>query len=472
MKSSLPAWTLLVVCCAPEFPPLTATEEPAEELRLVVDPIDQGAEVVRLYLEGPAARDVSPSAVGLFEGEASDSQLQKWAEGAATSSLLDRQVPATVFYSGDEKVVVVPHVPLRLATLHTLAVEHGSSFTFWTSEDAAPFLKRFWPPSNLTVSDPWALYCGSQSVELESAPYPLEPAGPMGLFAAGSPGGLAIPCVHFAAEDAAVEGRFHPPRAVGAWSLDPAPLDFRSGEAPLQALACAAQEIPFGPGCARVEDDRMRVRTPEPPMVWLIGVEGSTWIATSEGFSSFVIRGLEPASQLSMSLEFASPAGRATSSYELQTTSPQAHVHLSEVMANPDGPEPAQEWIELWNDGVASAELGLLTLADSAGSVQLPSATIAPGQRALLVREDFDSSGLPDDIDPAAILRVSSLGGNGLSNEGELLSLLDESGRVVTSFPKEPKPKAGESVSLTQGAMGEPLWVRSPPTPLAENTAL
>ncbi len=472
MKSSRHVWPLLVVCCAPEFPRSVGTEDPVEELRLVVDPVEQGAEVVRLYLEGPAARDVSPSDVALFEGEVSDAQLQKWAEGAATSTLLDRQIPATVFYSGAEKVVVVPHVPLRLATLHTLAVEQGSSFTFWTSEDAAPFLKRVWPPSNLTVSDPWALYCGSQSVELGPTPHSLEPEGPLGVFAAGSPGGLPIPCVYFAAEDPSVEGRFHPPRAVGAWSLDPTPLDFRSGVAAVQALACEAEELAFGPGCARVEDDRMHVRTPELPMVWLMGAHGSTWIATSEGFSSFAIRGLEPASQLSMSLEFATATGRATSNYKLQTSSPQAHVHLSEVMANPDGPEPAQEWIELWNDGVAPGELGLLTLADSSGSVQLPSATIAPGQRALLVREDFDSTALPAELDQAAILRVPSLGGNGLSNEGELLTLLDEFGLVVTSFPKEPKPKAGESVSLTQGVMGEPLWVRSPPTPLAENTAL
>jgi hypothetical protein len=470
MKPSSIALTSLTVCCAPEFPLPTVDEEPDVELRLVVDPVDRGAEVVRLFLEGPSAREISPADVGLFEGETTSAQLEKWAEGVSSASLADRQIPSTVFYEGAERLVVVPHKPLRLASLHTVALPQGSSFTFWTSEDAAPFLKRVWPPLEVAVSDPWALYCGSDSIELDPVVGTLDPSGPRGVFAAGSASGIDVPCVYFVAEDATVLGRFHPPRAVDRWALEPTPLDFQAGSDPVQELACESEERPFGPGCALVEDDRMRVRTPEQPMVWLMGEGDSTWLATSENFSQFVVRGLEPASQIAMSLEFGSAVGRATASLELQTSSPRAHVHLSEVMANPDGPEPAQEWIELWNDGVAAADLSRFTLADSAGSVPLPSVTLGPGGRALLVREDFDASQLPEEA-LALVIRVSSLGGNGLSNEGELITLLDEFGKVATHFPKEPKPKPGESVSLVLGAMGEPFWVRSQPTPLAENVS-
>jgi hypothetical protein len=124
------------------------------------------------------------------------------------------------------------------------------------------------------------------------------------------------------------------------------------------------------------------------------------------------------------------------------------HVVLNEVLANPAGAEPAEEWVELYNDGSESVSLGGFLLEDAGGRTLLPDASLDAGHFALIVPEAF----LADDgVDPppapdAVLLRVPALGRAGLSNEGEMLTLRAPTGMVVSTFPAM-KTKNGVSTA-------------------------
>jgi hypothetical protein len=86
----------------------------------------------------------------------------------------------------------------------------------------------------------------------------------------------------------------------------------------------------------------------------------------------------------------------------------------------------------------------------------------------LLVREDFDAAVTGTPLDEVSLLRLPSLGGNGLSNQGETLSLRRDE-IVLSEAPPEPKPKAGFAlVRREDPATGAVVWALGAPTPLAD----
>ncbi|HEV8247230.1 MAG TPA: lamin tail domain-containing protein, partial [Polyangiaceae bacterium] len=132
------------------------------------------------------------------------------------------------------------------------------------------------------------------------------------------------------------------------------------------------------------------------------------------------------------------------------TTAPAApRVVLNEVLANAAGAEPAQEWIELVNDGAAMVNLEGYQLQDAGGSNVLPAFELGAGEFALLVSDEY----LPDpavDVPPAPgahLVVLPALGKNGLSNTGELLRLFDAQGLLVSSFPALRSSNAGVSLA-------------------------
>ena len=93
--------------------------------------------------------------------------------------------------------------------------------------------------------------------------------------------------------------------------------------------------------------------------------------------------------------------------------------------------------------------LGGYALLDGSGATPLPPATLAPGAFALVVNDAYSDTAAPTPR-PAPgtlLLHVPHLGKQGLSNEGEPLSLLDGDGSTVSTFPAAPKPKQGFSVA-------------------------
>lgn len=115
-------------------------------------------------------------------------------------------------------------------------------------------------------------------------------------------------------------------------------------------------------------------------------------------------------------------------------------VIISEVLSNPAGPEPSQEFVELFNAGRDPVDLTGWRLDDGddrTGVALLPRATLAPGAFAVLVGSAY-SAALVSDPAPepdALLIRLdSTVGGRGLSNRGESLALRDAEGRLVSWY--------------------------------------
>ncbi|MGC4066467.1 MAG: lamin tail domain-containing protein [Polyangiaceae bacterium] len=127
----------------------------------------------------------------------------------------------------------------------------------------------------------------------------------------------------------------------------------------------------------------------------------------------------------------------------------QSRVIINEVLANPYGAEPTEEWVELFNAGSATAELYGWKLADSGGQVELPALVLEPGAFVVLANEGF-LGGQSGDVSPSegsTIIRLPYLAKSGLSNAGEALRLIDESGGIRSSFPAVAASRAGVSIA-------------------------
>jgi hypothetical protein len=240
-----------------------------------------------------------------------------------------------------------------------------------------------------------------------------------------------------------------PPEAAGVL-LDPAPS--WGDEAPANVLAsCTDAETAIGPGCLQIEDDRLLLRNGPEAMLWQFESEGAAHVQRADPGASFLLRGFTPASEQALhGVGFDRFGARTPIDVRFHTNAPRAHWLLNEVMANPLGPEPAEEWIELVNDSSLPAELGGSSLEDSAGSITLPAFLAQPGQYLLLVRDDYDREGDGRDVMPGAdvaLVRVPVLGRSGLSNSGEALTLRAADGSVLSRFPAFSSGRAGVSVA-------------------------
>jgi hypothetical protein len=147
---------------------------------------------------------------------------------------------------------------------------------------------------------------------------------------------------------------------------------------------------------------------------------------------------LPPESPATLVVRAVDRAGNVAESAAVAWQTPAAlpPVAITEVLANPVGPEPAQEFVELRNLGAEAVELGGLSLADAKGADALPAATLGPGAYALVVTSAYDP-GNPADAAPRAgtqLLRVDGrLGADGLSNGGEPVRLM-RGEEVVSSY--------------------------------------
>ena len=149
-------------------------------------------------------------------------------------------------------------------------------------------------------------------------------------------------------------------------------------------------------------------------------------------------------------------------------------VALVELMPNPAGSETTQEWVELLNYGQAPVDVGGLVLADKAGGDVLPDQVLAPGERALIVGEAYVPTD-PKDVPPrdgTSLIRVSGkLGGDGLSNTGEVVRLFSPKGDVISQYGGQVNTSAtawsGKSVARAspRACDGIAAWSATPQTP-------
>ncbi len=393
----------------------------------------------------------------VLRGELSTYALGQIRRDEPSQALLDRRIPSLNWSEGDSARVVAPLEALSGAIS---LVELGRGVLFQGTVDmSGQMLRRVWPTSGQSAGQV-ALFCRDAAgplPSLDGTEATLAPSGQALSVVPGLPLGLeALRCVRLRVqsnEQLEGSGVSVSPVALSGFALEPtlfepnAPAAWGPAEAP-----CAEGMLPLPAGCASVMDDRLAISVDRASYVSVkLGAEERAFALGAGEQQSFL--GLEPETLYSLSIAVLNPAGlERTAQLDITTTRASPRVVLNEVFANPKGPEPQQEWIELYNDGRAPADLAGFVLEDSAGTTALPSAILPPGRYALLVNESFDARNGADPLpDPfAQLLRVPHLGTNGLSNSGEMLKLRDAAGVLVSSFPADPAPVSGISVCRKQ----------------------
>lgn len=118
-----------------------------------------------------------------------------------------------------------------------------------------------------------------------------------------------------------------------------------------------------------------------------------------------------------------------------------ARVAISEILANPAGPEPGQEFVELRNLSTATVDVAGWRLDDHGDGIKpcvLPGpAKLPAGAFALVVGKSYQPGAGPDPTPPAGtmVIRLQGLiGQGGLSNRGERLTLRDAGGALVSAY--------------------------------------
>ncbi len=393
--------------------------------------------VVRVHV---ASTTLDAGAVSLFQGELSSYYLGKIKSDDLPDALVARQIPIVSWRAQGELIVAPTHA--LAPDTYSLAASTGLLGEFQVAP-AAPLLARLWPPADSAGTLSRAIYCGDGSNPIPLDPLLLEPGDISVTPVAGADdsGLFADRCFHFDGAALAPGQIAVPQPVVGNWALDPAPFSGLAADAELDAAAtssvsCVAPEIALGPGCAASADDRVIVHTPATRLLWTIGTEHGALLEVTNG-NPFVVRGLTPGESAHLTGTVYDLSGTAQP-FDLVVTMSAARERpvLNEELANPVGPEPQSEWLELVNDGVISLDLSHFSLRDGGGTTALPAAVLAPGEYALLVRDDFaPSSG---DVPPAPgtrLIRVPALGTAGLSNSGEPLALIDGAGDAVSALP-------------------------------------
>jgi hypothetical protein len=225
-----------------------------------------------------------------------------------------------------------------------------------------------------------------------------------------------------------------------------------------QSAACAMDEQALPIGCALISDQHVELQLFQNPAVRVLAELDKRRIALLSAAASSPLQfgELVPDRTYTLILESIDASLHAEQiSWPLRTAPPLPTLAISEVGADPNGSEPAQEYVELWNFGSAVQSLAGLHLSDDAKALGSPlpeQASVAPGAHALLVNDDFDPLDTRDQT-PApgsAIVRIGkSLTKAGLRNSGERLYLRTTEGYRVSTAPAQPAPREGQCLTRT-----------------------
>ena len=419
----------------------------ASEIRLEPrDSRDEASQVTRFVLsEYPPDR----SSLHLFRGALSAYHLGRIAADDLPNTLTEREIGIESWRRAQE-LVVVPRQSLTLGETYALASSGGLVAEITVRDDAGspPLMRRLWPPPG-SSSEPRAAYCGDGPVASAPERVALEPRGDAQVRRGIAAGVRELDCVVLEATEPQLTGAvLMPPAQLGDMEMEPVPWLIGNSTEPA-ATSCHGNTVGFGPVCASIGDDRMQVEAADEFLLAVRGEE-ATW-AGIVGPVPTTLKILVPGRSNSLDVTaFDREARRWQGRVIVEPSPPTSHVVINEALANPIGAEPAQEWVELYNDGRDAADLEGFILEDSGGSVEFPPCQLGPGQFLLLVSEGFDERAAFD-VRPATgtqILRVPELGSSGLRNTGEPLVLRTPSGSACSSFPG--LATSGDGVSLAR----------------------
>jgi hypothetical protein len=441
-------------CAAPVSDvPSPGAEASSGEPRLALEPaaeLDAATSVVRVHLTFPAALAEQP-AVALYRGVLSEYHLGRVRRSELPASLTNRRVPSVLWLEGDRELVIAPASPLELGETYSIAgPPRGSYGTFSVGTAPTAYFSRFWPPLEVAGGFNHAVYCGPIGTVPPSQTVQLSPGRVEAALRPGTDDAelAAERCFHLDPSEPLESDVLVPPPALAEIAIHPAPL-YRDRALSHEPLACTGEEVELGPGCALVQDDRLILRAWAEPSLWALRSGDLEIVQVSPASGRFAVRGFQPEASNLIELSVTDLAGAVfRASATVHTGERRARVVINEVLANPNGREPGQEWVELINDGVEPVELAELELMDAAGGSPLPDHRLLPGEFALVVSNSFDPQAPGDaPVSQCALLRVAKLGSGGLSNTGERLELRGLMGAVLSRFPALPAAQPGVSLA-------------------------
>jgi hypothetical protein len=460
--------TFLASGCRPELPipgsnPLAVSDPPEFVVRIEPEAsLEAVPRVMRARISWP--NSIDQERIFLLRGELSDYHLRQIERGDLTKTLEERIVPALIWSENDGDIIIAPTEVLEAGQTYAVASGEPSKVVHFVVRDGdeTPLLTRIWPSKDLPGR--FGIYCADNLLFADVViDVQADPQGPLGRMSRGiAKNAAGLGCLHWEAQGRPQDENIAwvlPPLVqmpgIGGTSVRMDPAAFLPGPEmseidEIVPLDCDRDEVSFGPGCAVVMDDRVYLRAPEGDLLWGISGMGMEKVVKTGSKERFVLKGLPSESDISFDVVTIDSAGRSHRALFVAKTNPlSAHFVLNEVMVNPVGPEPDQEWVELYNDGQIGMSLSGYRILDIGGETELPDIFLPSGQFAVVVNDTY----FPDeevDVIPRAeaiVVRVPALGKNGLSNAGELLRLVDPEGRTISRFPALPKPKSGQSVS-------------------------
>lgn len=448
-------------CSGPALPDGSGPVEPVAVVTGVRPPVDaRGVSPnARFDFELPAGVDASN--LRLFEGELSDYHQRRVVEGILPATLEQREISfvrwgdSSIGAPGDagtqrvaaKRISALPRAALQPGTTHTWALlGQGPLLAFSVAPAREPALTLYWPTAEATFAG-YAAYCGDDLQDLEAQQVQFEPRRAVSVQPGLGLGSVGTgSCVHLQ-----VEGDLDvlvPPVQLLGHDVESTPLEVRQvPETP--SVGCEVGWQPVAAGCARPLDDRLLVAPPAGSSLWLFESGALHWHHVAHAGEAFALRGLRPTAQ--QRIEYVSllaDGSQYRGQLNIQTSQPVPHVVINEVLANPLGSEPAQEWVELYNDGMRPVQLGGWAFSDSGATTRLPEVSLESGTYLLLVAQGFSPGG-PDFWPQGEVGRIvlPALGKSGLSNGGEELRLSDSSGKLMSRFPALPAAKAGVSIA-------------------------
>ncbi|MEQ8459761.1 MAG: lamin tail domain-containing protein [Sandaracinaceae bacterium] len=242
---------------------------------------------------------------------------------------------------------------------------------------------------------------------------------------------------------------------VGPWAARfTTRLDAGEPPAPL-ALTCHPDEHDLEVGCALVDDRSVTFRLAATEAVRVrVEAAGRRLLAVApRGDATLRLDGLSPEATVRPRFVLTDYAGATWETQSvLSTTPPLATISIEEVRADPLGPEPRQEYVEVLNWGDETVDLLGFSITDRASSEGdfIPrTARLAPGQRALIVGAAFDpEEGSDPEVPPGTpLIRLEgALGTGGLANRGEPVFLRDPEMRRISAAPGLEPPAPGVCV--------------------------
>lgn len=424
------------------------------------EPIDGVPCVPRLVLRGAEVGELED--LWLLEGKVTSATEDKLLRGEVSESIEERRVPLAVWTEADA-VHLAPTIVLEPATTYTLFVMgRGSPGVIHTTSDACELWHR-WGNSEptlgastvyCTVAPPWLLTeiqpidLDDRAGEAESTWVTLEPLG----VPARLSNGLLRPtdgCIELGYDSemtSEFDGKFLlPPQSFDDRWFEPTPLwatglggagsevlserNGEEGDAWRGVHVVSAGEIlevELAPGLHVLELARADTRGERTRLVRFVEARAIERLGP-----------VEPGAYVLESLSISASGQRAQRSSTLDVEAGTAEPILTEVLANPNGPEPDAEWVEIYNPSTVPRSLEGYRLHDSAGMTELPPVLLPAGGFGLVVTTEYKANPGVDVVPDARAVPivVEAIGKLGLANSGEEIRLVNAVGEVVSRIP-------------------------------------